>query len=84
MDDRLPPKRATDTALADSLPYPDASGDRGLEPDHESPPSTPRWVKASAILAIVLVLLFVGLHLTGNTPMHSMASGGAMHGMQAP
>ena len=40
-------------------------------PDRESttstPPSTPRWVKVSGIIAIVLVLLFVILHLTGNS-----------------
>lgn len=31
-----------------------------------SPPSTPRWVKVSGIIVIVLILLFVILHLTGN------------------
>ena len=36
-------------------------------PDRGSPPSTPRWVKVSAIIVIVLVLLFVILHLTGNS-----------------
>ena len=29
---------------------------------------TPRWVKAFGIVAIGLVLLFVILHLTGNSP----------------
>jgi hypothetical protein len=29
------------------------------------PPGTPRWVKAFALVAIALVLLFVVLHLTG-------------------
>ena len=37
------------------------------KPDRGSPPSTPRWVKVSAIIVIVLVLLFVILHLTGNS-----------------
>jgi len=37
-----------------------------VKPDRRSPPSTPRWVKVSAIIVIVLVLLFVILHLTGN------------------
>ena len=34
---------------------------------HGSPPSTPRWVKVFGIIAIALVLLFVILHLTGNS-----------------
>jgi hypothetical protein len=39
--------------------YPDSNGDTGMEPDRGLPPSTPRWVKAFAIIAILLVLLFV-------------------------
>ena len=38
-----------------------------VKPDRRSPPSTPRWVKVSVIFVIVLVLLFVILHLTGNS-----------------
>lgn len=34
-------------------------------PDRETPPSTPRWVKVFGIIAIVLILLFVILKLTG-------------------
>ena len=34
-------------------------------PNRGSPPSTPRWVKVSVIIFIVLVLLFVILHLMG-------------------
>ena len=37
-----------------------------LEPDHESTTGTPRWVKVFGIITIVLVLVFVILHLTGN------------------
>jgi len=33
--------------------------------------STPRWVKVFGIIAITLILLFVVLHLTGNSPSHS-------------
>jgi hypothetical protein len=36
-------------------------------PDRGSPPSTPRWVKVFGIIVIVLLLLFVILHLTGNS-----------------
>jgi hypothetical protein len=39
-----------------------------VRPDRESPPSTPRWVKIFGIIALVLILLFVILHLTGNSP----------------
>ena len=55
--------------MADLSPYPDSSGNTGAGPHRGSsastPPSTPRWVKAFGIIAIVLVLLFVVLHLTG-------------------
>ena len=38
-----------------------------IDADDGAPPSTPRWVKVFAVVAIVLIVLFVGLHLTGNT-----------------
>ena len=50
----------------------------------ESPPGTPRWVKAFGIILVVLLLAFAGLHLTGNAPTHMPSSGGAEHGMQSP
>jgi hypothetical protein len=34
-------------------------------PNRGSPPSTPRWVKVSVIIFIILILLFVILHLMG-------------------
>ena len=34
--------------------------------DPDTPPGVPRWVKVFAIVFIVLVLVFVILHLTGN------------------
>ena len=37
------------------------------KPDRRSPTSTPRWVKVFGIIFIVLVMLFVALHLTGNS-----------------
>lgn len=49
-----------------------------IQPDHESPPSAPRWVKLFGIVALVLVLLFVILHLTGNG-----FGGPGMHGLPA-
>jgi hypothetical protein len=69
---------------AGPLPDPNAGVDIVREPDRESPPSTPRWVKVFGITAIVLVLLFAGLHLTGNAPMHMPSSSNTGQGMQAP
>ncbi len=36
--------------------------------DQDTPPSTPGWVKLLGIAAVLLVLLFVILHLTGLAP----------------
>ena len=73
-----------DLGLAEPVPYPDASDDTRIEPDRESPPGTPRWVKTFGIIALVLILAFVGLHLTGNVPAHMPGSSTTEHGMQAP
>ena len=35
-------------------------------PDPDAPPGVPRWVKVFGIVVLVLVLVFVILHLTGN------------------
>ena len=45
--------------------YPNAGQDSGVGPGRESPPSTPRWVKVFGITALILVLLFGILHLSG-------------------
>lgn len=45
---------------------PETNDDSSKGPDHGSAPSTPRWVKVFGVIALVLVLLFVILHLTGN------------------
>jgi len=58
--------------LADQLPHLDpnagAGDDARLRRAADGPPSTPRWVKAFGVAAIVLVLLFLILHFTGNSP----------------
>jgi len=52
--------------MAKLPPYPDSNEDTGVEPDRESTTGAPRWVSVFVtIVAIVLVLLFVVLHLTG-------------------
>ena len=46
-----------------------------VAPDRRSTPGTPRWVKILGIIAIVLVLVFITLHLTGRSPMdHNMGN----------
>ena len=43
---------------------------------HERAPGIPRWVKVFGIVVIALVVLFVILHLTGNSPVtHTMPGG---------
>ena len=44
--------------MADPAPYSDTGDDTGVGSDRGSTTSTPRWVKVSGIIAIVLVLLF--------------------------
>jgi hypothetical protein len=41
------------------------SDDKVARPTEERPPSTPRWVKLSGIIVIVLILLVIILKLTG-------------------
>lgn len=62
--------RATeDMHMAEPPPYPDSNsdtvGDTRVEPNRRSTTSTPLRVKVFGILALVLVLLFVIMHLTG-------------------
>ena len=67
------------------MPYPDTRSRVRTDLDQDSPPGTPRWVKVSGVVAIVLFLLVAGLHLTGHTPMHGMPMDGMpMHGIQVP
>ena len=46
--------------MADPPSKPDVQG------DHDDTSRTPRWVTAFAIIIIVLLLLFVIMHLTGD------------------
>jgi hypothetical protein len=54
-----------------------------IDPEHDTPPATPRWVKAFGIVLVVLLLAFAALHRTGNAPTH-MGSGDTQHGFQMP
>jgi hypothetical protein len=51
--------------MADPPGYPDTGDDTGVGPDRGSSPGTPRWVKVSAAIVLVLVLVFVVLKVTG-------------------
>jgi hypothetical protein len=77
-------RTAEELRAPDAVRYPEFGDSTGTEPDRDSPPSTPRWVKGLGIGAVILVLPFVGLHLTGNTPSHMPSSSGIEHGLQAP
>ncbi len=68
---------------------PSSNSNTRVRPDRKSPPSTPRWVKVSVIIFIVLALLVVIIELAGygfggpmmrmSTPMHMAA---IAHGVQ--
>ena len=51
--------------MVDPPASPDPTGDTRSGPNLDSPPSTPRWVYALGIIALVLVVLVVILHLAG-------------------
>ncbi len=72
---------AESVEAVDLLEY---AGDMDTAAASESPPGTPRWVKAFGIILVVLLLALAGLHLSGNAPTHMPGSSGAEHGMQAP
>jgi hypothetical protein len=76
--------QADETGRTHALPHPGTTHATSVEPDRESLPRTPRWVKAFGIVVVVVALLFVGLHVTGNVPSHTPGSSGAEHGMQVP
>lgn len=60
--------RATqeDEHVADPRPDGDMDDDSDVRPGGDMPHATPRWVKVFGIIFVVLVLLFIILHLTGN------------------
>ena len=68
------------TQEADRPGYFGVNGISEAEADLDTPPATPRWVKWFGVAAVVLVLVFAGMHLMGLTPMHDTP----MHGVQLP
>lgn len=67
--------------MADPPGYPDSGPDTqdgsGAGRDHGAPPGMPRWVKVSAIVVGVLILLVVGVMLIGG---HEGGPGPGGHG----
>ena len=51
--------------MGDPHPDTDSDGDAVVTPG-DAPPATPRWVKVFGVIFLILVLLIVILHLTGN------------------
>lgn len=63
--------------------------DLPLSPDRspttDRPPPTPRWVKVSGIIVIVLVLLVITMHLAGGLGNHFPPSSSVIeHGAPPP
>ena len=59
--------------MPDSPPYPDSGDASGGGPEPDSTTGTPRWVKVSAILAVVLVALVVAVLIFGGPGGHGPA-----------
>lgn len=57
-------------------PSPDAAGDADAASGRPPPHRTPGWVRIFQVAAVVLVLLFVVLHLTGLAPRHGLGGSG--------
>ena len=53
-----------------------------VESDLNAPPGAPRWVKLFGIAAVVLILVFAGLHLTGNAPTNMHGSSDGEYGLR--
>jgi hypothetical protein len=64
------------TAPEAAMPGSSRSPESGPEPGAGSPPGMPRWIKWSAIIVGVLILLFAVLQLAGIGPEH----GPGLHG----
>ena len=67
--------------MSDMPPPVDASRDRGLPPDNDSPGRTPRWVKVFGAIMVLVILLFAILMFTRGPggqhgPGRHMQSGG--------
>jgi hypothetical protein len=78
-----PPKNGQNAKHGNGVDLDLASHRIDAEYERESPPGVPRWVKGLGIAVLVLVLLFAGLHLTGNgggPGSHGLAE----HGMTMP
>ena len=51
--------------MAEKHPSPDSDHDREVGPDRASTTGTPRWVKVSGLIALLVVVLFLVVMLVG-------------------
>ena len=84
MTENLARTRRRDIDMTGVLSPMEASDGARIAADPAPPPATPRWVKGFAVAGVILVLLFVGLHVTGNSPMHTPSSTSTQHAAQSP
>jgi hypothetical protein len=75
-------RTAEDLRGDEPVPYPDIDDRPAIQPDRDTPPTTPRWVKAFVIIGVVLLLLLAGLHLAGKAPTHMPSASGMDASMQ--
>lgn len=71
--------------MAEQHPEVETSGTSASGAYGESPPGMPRWVKALGMAATILILVFVGLHLTGHAQVgHIPFAGATEHSLHQP
>jgi hypothetical protein len=72
--------------MADPSPFPATGDETGVRPSEDRPPRAPRWVKVAGVIVVVLVLLLVGLKLTGVMDQggHGPGPGPHVGGAKAP
>jgi hypothetical protein len=62
--------------MAEPPRYPESADEPPALPDVEPPPGTPLWVKVFGVIAVVVVLVFAILLLTGGHGPARHSSGG--------
>jgi hypothetical protein len=77
-------RTAEDPRGDEPVPYPDIGDRPASQPDRDTPPTTPRWVKVFVIIGVVLLLLLAGLHLAGKAPTHMPSASDMDSSMQMP
>jgi hypothetical protein len=76
--------RQEDRHVDDSPPHPETADEAGVGPQRGPSPGTPRWVKVSGVIALILVLLVGGLMLFGGGGQHGPGRHAPAGGQQQP